>query len=154
VSNAREGADRSHEYVLTTYELYLDIVAHYDKGALIEITGTYAADELKSVVSAAIQKIGYRDLTLMSSFLASLEAVAACDPYVRTVVTAPNALLAYAYTQMNHSVALNVKLCSEATVRRAHKAQTAVFVCDVDTPALAAQAVEKNVDFILTAGVL
>lgn len=152
VSGARQGVNVSLPYTIPTYELYLEILDHYGKRALIEIKGTYDRETLSPVVTQAVETLGLADVTFGSFSLESLRAVYETNAYVRMLAFTGNALSAYCYAYMGRSVGVDQKILSKTFVDTAHKQGNAVFVYTVSDKVKADEYAALQADFIITNG--
>ncbi len=150
LSNAKPEADVNQTYVLPTYEEYLSVCASYGKLALIEIKGSYSAEDLEEPVTRAISKLGYSRAYFGSFTLKSIESVLEIEPYARVILFAGQSIVSYCYTKMGFGVGVNKKILSDKLIERSHEANAPVFVYTIKNKDEYLSYSEKNVDFIIT----
>ena len=152
LSKAKASVDKTIDYTIASYELYLDIMKRFSKHALIEIKGSYTENELSPVLLMATEKLGIENVTMASFSLQSVEAITQLNAYVKTLAFCSDFFNAYCRAYMNRDVGANEKTMTKSLVRSAHENGGAVYVYTVSTKESAEKYTEMKVDFIITNG--
>lgn len=150
-SNALESADVSITYTLPTLQEYVEIVATSTyKLALVEIKGSYNADQLSSAMELVYSHLPSNRVIFGSFVLKSIKSVLEVNSHSKTLLFAGNGFLTYCYTKMGYNVGTSYKVVNDDVIELIRNEDSNLFVYTVDDYDLYLELLEKKVDFIIT----